>query len=371
MRRKSKNSSSELPMTGRRRESPRASSTYTPLFTAALTVPASSNPLNRSNAPKIRRRPTNYYGASFGVNPYKRDRLKRPINRNLAPSVSLPDPASAAIVVASGGNGAKRVRVDDQEEESAAKLILETLEDMTPPPTSLLPLEPSFAPINPYERLIPASAAPTPKQMPASGKRAKTDAVLRDVKAVVAKAEPKSVLLNAKITDRVKSSGTPAKPPAKNTGKLKPGKIDDVSRPLSPSNTTGPSPSTTSFPIISPPKQVQPPLPVAPLSSFANHLTESGPTSKFPVFGSHNADSDSQKPSQPTFTFTFKAETPKPAVLPISEGPKPGWSEKADSSSQSVDFPSILKEVFPNSRSAALSHLRLYRRQFCAIFPIY
>ncbi|KAJ1568944.1 hypothetical protein HK405_011931, partial [Cladochytrium tenue] len=157
--------------------------------------------------------------------------------------------------------------------------------------TDMLPMEP-FVPVNPYEKLVPPPpvatnppATPSPSSTP---KKVKVDAVIRDVKAVVAKAEPKSVLLSAKLAERLRPSGTPAKPPPSNKGSLKPGKV--VETPKSPTafggvfgSSSTPAKTGLSFPLVATPLPTS-----APFESQSNDTEPEplpSPPAQQPLFG--------------------------------------------------------------------------------------
>ncbi|KAJ3234936.1 hypothetical protein HDU81_001021 [Chytriomyces hyalinus] len=218
----------------------------------------------QQNRPILRRRPTElrstaplYQGASFGVVTPLRKRVSAVGTR---PSLRQPQPASQEAFGAEPHSKRHRLDGDDDNAEddsfkkrarrdagessatdnniendawtqgatssdSASKLILETLEDMAPPPTNLLSLAPDFSFTNSPASMPPVVIHQSPK--PSSGP--KILATTRKVEAAITgtSAKPKSALVNARISQLVQFpirptvGGTPSRPSNKNTGKLK------------------------------------------------------------------------------------------------------------------------------------------------------
>ncbi|KAI8844924.1 hypothetical protein BC829DRAFT_491703 [Chytridium lagenaria] len=289
---------------------------------AVASRPSTSSSTITAAKARARRRQFQYFGASLGYNqnPYR----KRPaLAADQAPSSSF---ASGSIFGAGRSDvivqppqkrtesSAKRPRMQDQSNDQAAQLILNTLDDLAPPPTSLLPTYTDKAsPINPYEKDV---FAPTVvHQIPKPPVLPKVNSIIREVKTAIAPPESKSALLKAKISEKPKS-GTPARPPERNVGVL--------------NTSTKASPAPT-FPLVSSQASAGPSsFPM--ISSEALSVTKSPKVT--PVTVPSNSSFPTQKPS-PISAFSFassnnvnpsaKAEkeaTPV-AAIPL---PKPSFS---------------------------------------------
>ncbi|KAJ3239112.1 hypothetical protein HDU78_003042 [Chytriomyces hyalinus] len=225
---------------------------------SALLEPQQNRAIPRRRTTALRNAAPLYQGASFGVVTPLRKRVGAVGTR---PSLRQPQPASQEAFgaephskrhrldgdeySAEDGTFKKRARRDVSEglatdnnfendtwtqdaassSDSASKLILETLEDMAPPPTNLLSLAPDFSFTKPPASMPPVVAHQTPKA--SSGP--KILATTRKVEAAITatSAKPKSALVNARISQLVQFpirptvGGTPSRPSNKNTGKLK------------------------------------------------------------------------------------------------------------------------------------------------------
>ncbi|KAJ3251668.1 hypothetical protein HDU77_005723 [Chytriomyces hyalinus] len=225
---------------------------------SALLEPQQNRAIPRRRTTALRNAAPLYQGASFGVVTPLRKRVGAVGTR---PSLRQPQPASQEAFgaephskrhrldgdeySAEDGTFKKRARRDVSEglatdnnfendtwtqdaassSDSASKLILETLEDMAPPPTNLLSLAPDFSFTKPPASMPPVVVHQTPKA--SSGP--KILATTRKVEAAITatSAKPKSALVNARISQLVQFpirptvGGTPSRPSNKNTGKLK------------------------------------------------------------------------------------------------------------------------------------------------------
>ncbi|KAJ3216964.1 hypothetical protein HDU67_008693 [Dinochytrium kinnereticum] len=190
----------------------------TSTFTTSIRPPTNSSIISAARA-RARRRQLQYFGASMGSGQgVPRGRLP---GSDRSGAAQLQGSVNAGKEAKFGARfeepSAKRVRVHEQSgDDSAAQLILHTLEDLAPPPTSLLPtFTDKSAPINPYEKEVFSPAIV--HQIPKVPVMPKVASMIREVKSSIAPAETKSALLKARISEKP-MGGTPARPPEKNVG---------------------------------------------------------------------------------------------------------------------------------------------------------
>ncbi|KAJ3117257.1 hypothetical protein HDU96_007408 [Phlyctochytrium bullatum] len=248
---------------------------------------------------RARRRQLQYFGASLGPTASARKKLSSTGQTDgdvgLAKTVTKSEPS------------AKRVRTNEVKDDTAAKLILGTLEDMAPPPTSLLPtLTEKVTPINPYEKDVfaPINIHPIPK-LPSLPK---VHTIIKEVKASIAPPESKSVLLKAKLSDASNSDekaghGTPARPLEKNTGFVGSSANKDAQK-------ASTEPTTSIFPLMS--KTIN-------FGSAVSHVSPAKP----PADSGSKQESAFKPFAQPTQTLSLPSNGP--AADAAKEDSRPVW----------------------------------------------
>ncbi|KAJ3318580.1 E3 SUMO-protein ligase RanBP2, partial [Blyttiomyces sp. JEL0837] len=200
---------------------------FLPVFATSSQGPSLADQLSSTSTKSqgIMKRPTRkanvYFGASFGtnINPYKR-RLPNVVGSAAFQPVR-------PIVQPQEESNAKKMRMDEPDissfgDDSAARLILDTLEEMAPPPNKPLSFESTLAPpINPYEKTVNPPVTII-HQVPKPTPKGKNQALVREFTSSAMKSQPKSALLKAKLTHKTleKPTGTPSKPPEQNVGFL-------------------------------------------------------------------------------------------------------------------------------------------------------